>query len=764
MNEFMNPYVDWKIYENDFIPEKTKLHETIFAQGNGYIGMRGNFEEGLNSELEIKGTYINGFYESEIIKYGEIAYGYAEKSQTMLNVTNAMAISLYIEEEPFTMLEGSIISYKRELDMQHGVLRREVTYSTPSGKKVQIAIERLVSFTNKHLAAIRYEVTPLNFSGRIRFESELDGDVTNLVTEDDPRVGSGLHGRVLSVEEKRHDGTYVAIHQKTEQTKFDLVCSALHTFSANCEFKQVTKDLQVGVQAFANAKQDEPVILEKYISYVTSREESISPETLFEQGELVVGEASQKGFESLKEEQKQYLDTFWHSADIVIKGDDALQQGIRFNLFHLLQSVGKDGTTNIGAKGLTGEGYEGHYFWDTETYILPIFVYTKPEISRKLLEYRYKILDKARDRARTMGHSKGALFPWRTIGGEECSAYYPAGTAQYHINADVAFAIKRYYEATEDHDFMITMGAEMLFETARLWASLGSFIESKDGKFCINDVTGPDEYTAIVNNNFFTNSMAQENLQFAYDIAHWLMQEQPSYYADLMRKLAVKDDEIAIWKKAADDMYLPYDEKLGIHPQDDSFLAKEVWDFENTPKEKYPLLLHYHPLVIYRHQVLKQADVVLAQFLLSEKFTKEQKKRDYDYYEKITTHDSSLSKSIYGVIANEIGYAEEAYKFFMSTARMDLDNTQGNTKDGIHAANMAGTWMGVVNGFAGMRIHNGQLSFEPHLPKAWDELRFRVTFKGSLLEVAITHTDTTYKLIEGTALEITHNGEKKVVQ
>ncbi|HLY28987.1 MAG TPA: glycosyl hydrolase family 65 protein, partial [Aggregatilineales bacterium] len=445
--------------------------------------------------------------------------------------------------------------------------------------------------------------------------------------------------------------------------------------------------------------------------------------------------------------------------DVDIVGDPATQQGVRFNMFHLLQSAGRDGRTNIAAKGLTGEGYEGHYFWDTETYIIPFFLYNNPNISRSLLEYRYRILDKARNRARQMSHPKGALFPWRTINGDECSAYFPAGTAQYHIDADVAFAIKRYHEATGDDAFLIEYGAEILFETARLWVSLGAYIEGKGKAFCINCVTGPDEYSALVDNNCYTNLMARENLNYACHIAAWMQKAAPEAYRQLVKRIGLEEHEIAEWQRAADAMYIPYDENLHIYKQDDNFLNKAAWDFANTPPENYPLLIHYHPLVIYRHQVCKQADFVLALYLLSHKFTLDEKKRNYDYYEKVTTHDSSLSTCIFSIVGSEIGYHDKAYQYFVGTARMDLDDFHGNVKDGIHAANMAGTWLSLVNGFAGMRAHDDVLGFNPYLPGGWQSYSFKVTYRGCLLKVSINKDGAIYELLHGEALTLQHKDQ-----
>lgn len=754
----------WRIVENEFNPENNFVNETLFATGNGYIGIRGNFEEGYAGPngTGLEGIYINGFYDSEVIKYGEIAYGYAEKSQTMLNVTNSKIVKLYIENEEFDMLKGEILSYERSLDLKEGILRRNLIWKSPKGKEVKISIERLVSLKRKHITSIHYEVTPINFSGEIKIISALDGDVTNLTTEDDPRVGGGFHGRVLLVEDKKLENTAGILLQRTKNTKFLLACAMQNEITAeNYTIDSFEEEFKINVVFNIKAEKDKAIKLDKYIAYTTSRDFEEKEVSIKAENEAF--NALNDGLEKLKDEQKKYLDKFWHRTDVVIDGDDNLQQGIRFNMFHLLQSVGKDGKTNIAAKGLTGEGYEGHYFWDTEIYMFPFFLYTNPEISRKLMEYRYNILSKARERARKMSHKKGALYPWRTISGEECSAYYPAGTAQYHINADIAFAIKRYMEATEDEEFLINYGAEMLFETARLFADLGSFIESKGNKFCINEVTGPDEYSALVNNNCYTNFMAKENLSYAYEMALWMKENAKRDYEYLAGKIELEQEELEFWKNAADNMYIPYNQDLKIHSQDDSFLDRSPWDFNNTPRENYPLLLHYHPLVIYRHQVCKQADLILAEVLLSHKFDLEQKKRDYDYYEKVTTHDSSLSTCIFSIAASEIGYHDKAYEYFIETATMDLMNSHGNTKDGIHAANMAGTWMCIVNGFGRVKIYGDKLEINPCIPQQWNKYSFRITYRNRIIEVLVDKQGASYKLLEGESIDIVSKGETIVL-
>ncbi|HXT36055.1 MAG TPA: glycosyl hydrolase family 65 protein, partial [Chloroflexota bacterium] len=510
------------------------------------------------------------------------------------------------------------------------------------------------------------------------------------------------------------------------------------------------KDQRLEQRFDIDLKQGQRARLTKYGSYFSSRD--------FPAGELLartkatLETAGAAGFASLCSGQQEFLDQFWRRADVEIAGDDALQQGMHFNQFHLLQSVGRDGKTNIAAKGITGEGYEGHYFWDSEIYVFPFFLYTQPDVARKLLEYRYQGLEQARERAREMSHPKGALYPWRTIGGEECSAYFPAGTAQYHFNADIAYSIKQYLEATGDQSFLVPYGAEIVLETARIWIGIGNYAGDR---FTINDVTGPDEYTAIVNNNYYTNAMAKLHLEYAAELAETLRATRPDEFARLAQEIALEPDEPSDWRRAAEHMYLPYDAVLGIHPQDDSFLVKKRWDFAATPRDHYPLLLHYHPLVIYRHQVCKQADLVLALLLVGDQFTLEEKKRDFDYYEAVTTHDSSLSTCIFSIIASEIGYRDKAYSYFMATARMDLDNTHGNSQYGVHTAAMAGSWLCVVYGFAGMRVSHGALRFAPYLPDHWSHYQFTIRFRDQVLQVRVSGTMAEYRLVEGTLLECT---------
>jgi alpha,alpha-trehalose phosphorylase len=751
----------WCIRERSADPAARFLRETLFTLGNGYIGMRGTPEEGTTAPKgqTLEGTYLNGFYESEPIVYPENAYGLARTNEFMLNVPNAKRIRLEIDGACFGLERGTVLDYERVLDFRTGLLTRTVEWESENGKRLRIVSRRLVSFQRKHIAAIEFAVTPLNFSGNLRLAADIDSQVSNLQAGDDPRVGSAITGPSLQPagrESWERGGLHgVLTLQRTRHSGF-LLATATETCLRGAHGQVQIEALEEGHGFSVDAAQGQTVVLHKFIAYASSRdlpEAAVGPHARAE-----LAGAAQAGFDALASEQAAWLGDFWDQADVGIDGDDALQQGVRFNQFHLLQSVGRDGRTNIAAKGVTGEGYEGHYFWDTEIYVFPFLLFSKPEIARALLQYRYATLPKARERARQMAHARGALYPWRTIAGEECSAYFPAGTAQYHINADVAYSIRLYLLATGDFDFMAAYGAEIVLETARIWSGIGNY--DRKGRFCINAVTGPDEYTAIVNNNYYTNAMARMHMRFAAEVAGRLRAERPDDYARVAAAIGLEEGEIAAWRAAGDAMRLPYDEALGIHEQDDSFLSKQPWDFAATPKENYPLLLHYHPLVIYRHQVCKQADVVLALMLLSSEFTLEDKRRDFDFYERVTTHDSSLSSCIFSIVASEVGYREKAYAYFMETARLDLDNTHGNTEYGVHTAAMAGTWLGVAYGFAGMRIDEAGLRFAPVLPDQWRGYRFKVHVQGALLEVEVGAGGTVYRLLRGAALSLSHRGRQ----
>ncbi|MDM0454462.1 glycosyl hydrolase family 65 protein [Clostridium perfringens] len=752
----------WNITEEEFLLKNNYRNETTFSLANGYIGTRGTFEEEYDFDVEtgLEGNFVNGFYESEHIRYGEWNFGFPTESQSLLNLPNAKIIKLFIEDEEFSMLTGEIEDYKRVLHMKEGRITRDLIWVSPKGKKVKISISRFVSFNNKNLMEIRYKVTPLNFSGNLKFISAIDANVENHTRKTNPLVDYGPFGKRLAndyIDSIKDELYYEGI---TLNSELSIACGAVNRISSENFIRKNFKNYELcGVSYEFYAKENEEIILDKFIAYSTSLD--MNCEKLHGFIKAILSDAEEQGYIEAESEQKEYVEEFWRTADVIIEGDDALQQGIRFNLFHLMQSAGRDGKTGMGAKGLSGEGYEGHYFWDTEMYVLPVFVYTKPDLAKKLLDYRYFTLDKARERARVLGHDKGALYPWRTINGEEASTYFPLGTAQYHINADIAYAFKLYVDVNDDFNYLKDKAAEVLCETSRVWANVGSFSEYVGNKYCICAVTGPDEYNAIVDNNFYTNLMARENLRDAIWALNKIKEKDQLAYDNLVKKIDLKDEEIEYWKKIIENMYFPYDEKRGVYPLDDGFMKRKPWDDSKIPKEKRHLLYeNYHPLFIFRQRMSKQADVILAMYLHSNLFSIEELRKNYDFYQEVTLHHSSLSTCIFGILASQIGYDEEAYKYFSQSARMDLDDYHNNFYAGIHAANMAGTWQGIVNGFAGLRTNKGVLELNPTIPKEWNAYSFKIFYKKNLLEIKISKDEIEIRLLEGENLELYVYGEK----
>ncbi len=743
--------MSWKLTKYELDNPGLLTNESTLSLGNGYLGVRGNFEEGYRkSDKSIRGTYINAFHDETDISYGEKLYGFPETQQKLLNVIDAQSVAVYIDGERFSVFEGELLSFERHLHMDEGFAERSAHWISPGGKEVKIRFRRMVSFVVKELFALEVTIEPITPVQEVSIVSTVDGDVSNFVDKEDPRLASG-HAKRLNVTAVKQEGQHALVKAKTYVTELEVACTS-------------TSFVQAEASAY-KSEQTKTAVTETYTctgnDAIRFTKLNIFTDTLRhgkhveDEGKVLLHQVREKSFDDLLVEQKEYMDRFWKVSDIVIEGDQQIQEGIRFNLYHLLQSVGKDPVSNIAAKGLSGEGYEGHYFWDTEIYIFPVFLMTQPDIAKNLLMHRYSILDHARKRAKEMGHEKGALFPWRTITGIESSAFFPAGTAQYHISADIAYSYVQYYLATKDEDFMKRYMAEVLFETARLWIAAGHM---QNGEFRIDSVTGPDEYTCIVNNNYYTNAMAKFNLLWAAKVHKMIEKADPDHAKQLASRLELTEGEVEEWETAGKHMHLPFDEALGINAQDDSFLKKARWDLKKTPSDKFPLLLNYHPLTLYRYQVLKQADTVLAHFLLEDEQDFETIRNSYNYYEEITTHDSSLSSCVHSIMASKLGYAEKAYQYFSETARLDLDDTHKNTKDGLHMANMGGTWLGIVYGFAGLRIKENGLSFAPVLPAEWASYSFKLRYQGRLLDIRRNRTSTAYTIMEGADFTITHSG------
>jgi trehalose/maltose hydrolase-like predicted phosphorylase len=631
----------WNLRETHLDLDLLAQAESVFALANGHVGWRANLDEGEPHGLP--GSYLNGVWESRPLPYAESAYGLPETGQEVINVTNGKLIRLFVDDEPFDVRYGTLRGHERLLDFRAGVLNRRTEWVSPAGRRVRISSVRLVSFTQRAVAAICYEVEPLEAQARLAVQSELLTNEQLPRADVDPRV---------------------------------------------------------------------PAALEDPLSHEYSNA------------------------------------TFWDRADVQVDGDAEVQQAVRFALFHVLQAGARAENRAIPAKGLTGPGYDGHAFWDTETFVLAMGSFIAPKAAASALRWRHSTLPLALDRARQLGLA-GAAFPWRTIAGQECSGYWPAGTAAFHVNADIAIAAVRYVDATGDEDFARDTGMDLLVHTARLWRSLGH--HDDQGRFHIDGVTGPDEYSALADDNVYTNLAARRNLLAAADAA--------KRYRERARELGVTGEEAAAWRDAAQAMTIPYDEALGVHPQAAGFTRHQPWDFARTSAEQYPLLLHFPYFDLYRKQVVKQADLVLAMQLNSSAFSGEQKARNFAYYEQLTVRDSSLSACTQAVVAAEVGHLDLAYDYLGEAALMDLRDLEHNTRDGIHIASLAGTWIALVSGFGGLRLEEGTFKFAPRLPEPLTRLAFTLFIRGRRLRVEITHAEASYTLADGDPLEIVHHGQ-----
>ncbi|MBA2323849.1 MAG: glycoside hydrolase family 65 protein [Pseudonocardiales bacterium] len=740
----------WRLVEPELNLDRLAQTESLFALSNGHIGLRGNLDEGEPHALP--GTYLNSLYETRPLPYAEAGYGYPEDGQSVINVTNGKLIRMLVDDEPFDVRYGKLHRHRRELDFRDGVLRREVEWTSPAGQRVSVRSTRLVSFVQRSIVAIEYQVTALDAPARIVLQSELVANEQLPQPGKDPRVAAALEAPLESEEVEPNHAGVVMVH-RTRRSGLRMAAVMDHLWEGPDDVLVTTDGHHdtARVTLSTTLAPGQRLRLIKLVGYGWSSQRSRP--AVRSQVEAAVTAARHSGFDRLLAEQRRYLDDFWDRADVSLEGDDRLQQATRFAMFHVLQAGARGERRCIPAKGLTGSGYDGHTFWDTETFLLPVLTYTAPRAAADALRWRHTTLGLARERAAQLGHA-GATFPWRTIRGQECSAYWPAGTAAYHINADVSDAVLRYVNATGDTEFHREVGCEILVETARLWMSLGH--SDAAGKFRIDGVTGPDEYSAIEDNNVYTNLMAQRNLRGAAAVA--------VAHPETAAALGVTEDEIADWGSAASSMYVPYDDRLGVHPQATGFTDHERWDFASTPAEHYPLLLHYPYGDIYRRQVVKQADLVLAMHLRGDAFTREQKIRNFAYYEALTVRDSSLSACTQAILAAEIGHLRLAQDYLRECAFTDLDDLHHNSASGLHLANLAGIWLVLVAGFGGMRDHDGALTFAPRLPAAWSRLRFGMGFRGRQLKVEVTREEASYKLTSGEPLTVRHHGEKLTVK
>ncbi|MFE5211343.1 glycoside hydrolase family 65 protein [Streptomyces sp. NPDC056600] len=736
----------WTVRETELSLDVLAQSESVFALSNGHVGWRGNFDEGEPHGLP--GSYLNGVFELHPLPYAEAGYGYPESGQTVINITNGKVLRLLVDDEPFDLRHGRLVAHERTLDMRRGVLERTVDWVSPAGSRVRVRSTRLVSLTQRAIAAVSYEVEPVDARVRVVLQSEL---VANEQLPDgkgsDPRAAKALQSP-LQPEHDFASGNRLRLVHRTWHSGIRVAVAADHVISGHQPIV-TDSESEADLARLTVTSVLEPgqrLAVHKMVAHGWSRTRSLP--AMSDQVDAALAAARHSGWDGLLKEQEEFLADFWGRADVEVDGDEEIQQAVRFALFHVLQAGVRAEERAIPAKGLTGSGYDGHAFWDTETFVLTPLTYTSPKAVAEALRWRHNTLEVAKERAATLG-LRGAAFPWRTIDGSECSGYWPAGTAAFHVNADIASAVVRYVAATGDTRFEREVGLELLVETARLWRSLGH--HDHHGNFHIDGVTGPDEYSAVVDDNAFTNLMARANLLAAADAVE--------RHADQAAQLGVDDEESAGWRDAAASMHIPYNDELRVHEQSAGFTGHQRWNFDKTGPDQYPLLLHFPYFDLYRKQVIKQADLVLAMYTCDDMFDEEQIARNFAYYEPLTVRDSSLSACCQAVIAARAGHLRLAYDYTAEAALMDLDDLEHNARDGLHIASLAGAWLALVAGFGGLRQRGDRLEFSPRLPEKFSRLAFTLQVLGRCLRVEITQDTAAYKLVSGKPLTISHHGQ-----
>ncbi|GAA4360575.1 glycoside hydrolase family 65 protein [Angustibacter luteus] len=740
------PVEPWHIRETRLDLGLIAQSESIFALSNGHIGLRGNLDEGEPAGLP--GTYLGSFYETRPLPYAEAGFGYPEDGQTLVDVTNGKVIRLLVDDEPFDVRYGELLEHERVLDLRAGTLLRTARWRSPAGKEVAITSTRLVSFEQRGVAAIEYVVEALDQFTRVTVQSELVSNEDQPVTSKDPRVSAALSRPLEPVMHEKGERGAVLLH-RTRASQLMMAAGMDHEVEVpgRVEVETDAAPDYARTTIICGLRPGQRLRIVKYLAYGWSSLRTRP--ALRDQVSGALASARYSGWQGLLDGQRAYLDEFWDGADVEVEGDADIQQAVRFGLFHVLQASARAERRAIAGKGLTGPGYDGHAFWDTEAYVLPVLSYTVPEAAADALRWRASTLDLARARAEQLG-LKGATFPWRTIRGHECSAYWPAGTAAWHVNADIAAAFERHRLVTGTDDLERECGLEVLVETARLWMSLGH--HDRHGVWHIDGVTGPDEYTAIVRDNVFTNLMAAHNLRCAADAS--------VRHPEQALALGVDTEEAAAWRDTADDVALPYDADLGVHQQCEGFTTFAEWDFAAST-DRYPLLLHEPYVRLYPAQVIKQADLVLAMQFQGHAFTDDQKARNVDYYERRTVRDSSLSACTQAVMCAEVGHLELAHDYAYEAAAIDLRDLHHNTRDGLHMASLAGAWTALVAGFGGLRDDEGVLSLDPQLPESITRLTFRLRWRDVRLTVDIDHRHVRYSIRDGADARLTlrHAGE-----
>ncbi len=752
---------EWKIIEEGFNPHYNKISESIFSLGNGRMGQRANFEETYTGET-LQGNYVAGVYYPDKTRVGWWKIGYPEYFAKVLNAANWIGINITIDNEPLDLNTGKVGSFSRELNMREGYLKRVFSATTPQGKEVQVEAIRMCSIVNDEAGAIRYTITPVNFSGTISIEPYIDGDVKNKDANYDEKFWDEVKKGSFS------GGGFVQL--RTKKTGFEVATGMQYAVThnqepVNVQAEVIEKEKYAGARFALQAQQGQAISIYKYAANLSSQN---YPAAELETRLLGTLKAiSAKGFETMLAEQAAAWAEKWKHNDIIIEGDASAQQAIRFNIFQLNQTyTGEDDRLNIGPKGFTGEKYGGSTYWDTEAYCVPFYLATAPQkVTRNLLLYRYKQLGKAIENAKQLGFSNGAaLYPMVTMDGTECHNEWEITFEEIHRNGAIAYAIFNYVRYTGDEQYLADYGLEVLVAIARFWAQRVNWSGSKQ-QYVMLGVTGPNEYENNVNNNWYTSKLAAWCLKYAAETAEKVKAADIGKYQALISRIDFSEEaETADWRNIIENIYLPYDNEQQIFLQQDGYLDKEQILAKDLPAAERPINQHWSWDRILRFCFIKQADVLQGIYFFEEEYDLNTIRRNFDFYEPRTVHESSLSPCVHAILAAKLGDEARAYEFYLRTSRLDLDDYNNDTEDGCHTTSMAGTWMSVVEGFGGMRVRGGQLSFQPFLPAKWQSFSFHIGFRGALLDVKVSRAGVQITNQSGSGLTVNVYGKEQIIE
>lgn len=754
MKEYLKHH-EWQIIEEGFNAHYNKISESIFSIGNGRMGQRANFEEAYSGD-SLQGSYVAGVYYPDKTRVGWWKNGYPEYFAKVLNAPSWISIHFSIDNQKLDLAKCQVVNFVRTLDMKSGLLTRTFSAILPDGKQVNVEAKRFCSMAHGEVGAIRYSLTAVNFSAKATISLAVDADVVNKDSNYDEKFWEEVY--------KKADDQQAIVVAQTKKTHFHVATGMRYAILQ--DGKEVSKRINLeerekyaGNIVQVDLSQGKDIVVYKYGAVLSS--ENHPKEKLVDRCQQVLNNAIGKGFDKLFDEHAAVWSHKWDECDITIEGDIAAQQGIRFNIFQLTQTyTGEDERLNIGPKGFTGEKYGGSTYWDTEAYCLPFYLGTaEQQVAKNLLIYRHKHLQRAIENAGKLGFKNGAaLYPMVTMNGEECHNEWEITFEEIHRNGAIAYAIFDYIRYTGDEGYLASHGLDVLVGISRFWAQRVNFSKDKN-KYVMLGVTGPNEYENNVNNNWYTNYIARWTLNYTLESLAKVKASSAQDYSRIESNLSLKADETTLWKKIADSMYFPEDKTRGVYLQQDGFLDKELMNVSELPKEDRPLNQKWSWDRILRSCFIKQADVLQGIYFFEDDFDKETIKRNFDFYEPMTVHESSLSPCVHVILASKLGYEEKAYEMYLRTSRLDLDDYNNDTEDGCHITSMAGTWLSVIKGFGGMRIRNGMLHFTPFIPKKWKSYSFRIEFRGRVVKIKVSNQRVETTLVSGDPFEIMINHE-----